>query len=498
MKRLSRNLSVLLMGLVIGVLVSVGASVLATKQGETGAERLLAANQVSTEQALKDSLPYQELKTFTEVFSTIKQQYVDDVSDETLLKNALQGMISGLDPHSSYLEPEGFDDLKVGTSGEFGGLGIEVTMEDGFVKVVSPIDDTPAQRAGIKAGDLIIRLDDTAVKGMELKDAVAIMRGKVGDPITLTVLREGKDQPFEVVIVRDIIKVPSVRSRILEKGYGYVRITQFQKRTGEQLQDALEKLEKENEAPLDGLILDLRNNPGGLLNAAVDVASTFLDGGLVVYTEGRIPSANKKFKARRGEKLKGVPIVIMINGGTASASEIVSGALQDRGRAVITGTKSFGKGSVQTVLPMQGGAALKLTTARYYTPSGRSIQAEGIVPDIELDDSYQISEISEDKKIEGLKEKDLVGHLENNSHDEEEPSSEDSKQKVEDDKKDKSEPAEDKTDSEEKGSDSDKAKEDEDETSKPIKPSEDFQLYESLNLLKGFHIFGKVHSGELR
>lgn len=490
MKRLSRNLSVLLTGLVIGVLVSVGASVLATKQGESGTAHLLAANQESAEKAQNSTLPYQELRTFTEVFSTIKDQYVDEVEDETLLKNALQGMISGLDPHSSYLEPQGFDDLKVGTSGEFGGLGIEVTMEDGFVKVVAPIDDTPAQRAGIKAGDLIIRLDDTSVKGMELKDAVAIMRGKVGDPITLTVLREGKDQPFEVEIVRDVIKVPSVRSRILEKGYGYVRITQFQKRTGEQLQDAIEKLEKDNDAPLDGLILDLRNNPGGLLNAAVDVASTFLDGGLVVYTEGRIPSANKKFKARRGEKLKGVPVVIMINGGTASASEIVSGALQDRGRAVITGTKSFGKGSVQTVLPMQGGAALKLTTARYYTPSGRSIQAEGIVPDIILEDTYQISEISKDKKIEGLKEKDLVGHLENNSHDEEKPAFSD------DTKKDESESPSDKNDSEGKRDDFGKAKEDEKESLKPVKPSEDFQLYESLNLLKGFHIFGKVHATE--
>lgn len=467
MKRVTRNFLSFLSVFALGVLVTIGASVFAVKDTQ-------------------EDLPFEELKRFTEVFGKIKSEYVDIVDDETLLQNALQGMLSGLDPHSSYLEPKGYEDMKIGTSGEFGGLGIEVTMENGFVKVISPIDDTPAQRAGIEAGDLIIRLDDTPVKGMELKDAVDIMRGKPGDPIELTVLRDGKDQPFKVEIIRDIIKITSVRSKTLEAGFGYVRITSFQQRTGEQLEKAIKALEEENEGELKGLVLDLRNNPGGLLNAAVDVAGTFLDGGLVVYTEGRVDAANREFKAKRRELLKDVPIVTLINGGSASASEIVAGALQDRERSVIVGTQSFGKGSVQSILPMRGGAALKITTARYFTPAGRSIQAEGIVPDIEFDTSIKITTVKNDDIIDGVKEKDLTGHLENPNGEEESDSKKDTP----------------KEDQEAMTKDSDNTKDAEDKSENDaeekkvlkLKASDDFQLYEALNLLKGFHIINKVHA----
>ncbi len=326
------------------------------------------------------ALPLEDLRTFARIFEQIRQAYVEEVSDKTLLENAIRGMLGELDPHSAYLDEKDFTDLQSATSGEFGGLGIEVGMEDGFVKIISPIDDTPASRAGVEAGDLIIKLGDTAVKGLSLDEAVSMMRGKPGDPLKMTLLRKGSDKPIQLTIVRDIIKVTSVRYRQLEPGYVYVRLAQFQANTGEELNKAIKQLSQPT--AIQGLVLDLRNNPGGLLGAAVDVSDVFLDEKLVVYTKGRLAEANMRYNAKIGDSLNGAPIVVLINDGSASASEIVAGALQDHRRAVILGTESFGKGSVQTVMPISETKAIKLTTALYYTPAGRSIQAEGIKPDI--------------------------------------------------------------------------------------------------------------------
>jgi len=397
-------------------------------------------------------LPLDDLRKFTEVFDRIKKTYVEEVDDTTLLNNAIKGMLSGLDPHSAYLEPKAFDDLQESTSGQFGGLGIEVGQEDGYVKVISPIDDTPAQKAGVEAGDLIIKLDDTPVKGMSLDEAVKIMRGKPGEPITLTIAREGENGPIEIKIVRDVIKVTSVKTKLLEPGYGYLRITQFQAQTGEDFDKGLDKLTKENEGELNGLVLDLRNNPGGVLQAAVAVSDSLLDDGLIVYTEGRIKSSQLRFSATPGDKLNGKPVVILINGGSASASEIVSGALQDQKRAIIMGTESFGKGSVQTVMQLNEEYGLKLTTARYYTPNGRSIQALGIVPDIEV----KRAKLTEVQSSTFFKESDLAGHLSNGE-------------------------AEDKAKAAAEG----KAKD------QPSLLDRDFQLREAVSLLKGLTIFGK-------
>ena len=355
------------------------------------------------------NLPFEGLKTFSEVYGRIRQDYVEAVPDSKLLENAIRGMLEGLDPHSTYLDQEQYNELKVGTTGQFGGLGIEVGMENGFVKVISPIDDTPAQKAGIKAGDLIIRLDDKPVKGLSLNDAVKLMRGEPGSKIVLTVVREGLEQPLKIDIIRDIIKVKSVKSRMLEKGYGYVRISSFQAKTGENVEDAVEDLKKDG--PLSGLVLDLRNNPGGVLNAAVSVSDAFLNDGLIVYTDGRIEDSKMKFNATPGDILNGAPIVVLTNAGSASASEIVAGALQDHKRAIIMGEKTFGKGSVQTVLPTSNGGAVKLTTARYYTPSGRSIQAEGITPDVPI--SKVKLEMAQQSEFGPLKEADLHNHLGN-------------------------------------------------------------------------------------
>ncbi|WP_372694592.1 S41 family peptidase [Immundisolibacter sp.] len=355
-------------------------------------------------------LPIQELRLFSEVLGIIRQNYVEPITDSDLLKSAIRGMLTGLDPHSAYLEDDEFQELKEGTSGEFGGLGIEVGMEDGFVKVISPIDDTPAQRAGIQAGDLVIRLDDTAVKGMSLSEAVKKMRGKPGTDITLTVVREGEERPLQITITRAIIKVNSVRSRTLSPGYGYLRVSQFQTNTGRKLREAVTTLKEGNEGGLKGLVLDLRNNPGGVLTAAVSVSDAFITQGLIVYTEGRAPEAEQKFSATSGDVLEGVPIVVLVNAGSASASEIVAGALQDNGRAIIMGEKTFGKGSVQTILPIREDAALKLTTARYYTPKGRSIQAEGIEPDVTLE-RLQLTAI--EQSIDPIGERDLARHLDN-------------------------------------------------------------------------------------
>ncbi len=356
----------------------------------------------------EEQLPLNDLRKFAEVFGRIKDAYVEEVDDRQLLESAIKGMLSDLDPHSTYLAPKDYEQLEESTSGEFGGLGIEVGMEDGFVKVISPIDDTPAQKAGVQAGDLIIKLGDQPVKGMSLEEAVKLMRGKPGTVLTLTIMREGESAPIEIDVERAIIKVTSIKSRIIENGYGYVRITQFQADTGSQFTKALEALEKEHGSDLDGLIIDLRNNPGGILQAAVEAADALLDEGLIVYTEGRIQSSRLRFNAKPGDVMPNTTIVVLINGGSASASEILAGALQDHKRAVVMGTQSFGKGSVQTVIPLDETHAIKMTTARYYTPDGRSIQAKGIKPDIEVKPA-QLTELDSQPFFT---EADLSGHLE--------------------------------------------------------------------------------------
>jgi carboxyl-terminal processing protease len=395
MSFLKRDIGLITAGIVLGSTLVFGQMVFADKPT-----------------AQKPDLPLEELRAFSEIFGRIKSSYVEKVDDKTLLENAIRGMLTGLDPHSAYLDHTDFENLKEGTTGEFGGLGIEVTMEDGFVKVVTPIDDTPAARGGIQSGDLIIRLDDTPVKGLSLNEAVDIMRGKPGTDLLLTVIREGADKPLKINLTRAIIQVTSVKSKMLTPGYGYVRITTFQSKTGPDMRAAVDKLKQENGGSLKGLVLDLRNNPGGVLDAAVDVSDAFIKKGMLVYTKGRIPESDEKFVAKPDDILNGAPIVVLVNGGSASASEIVSGALQDQHRGVILGSKTFGKGSVQTIMPLTNDTAVKMTTARYYTPSGRSIQAEGIVPDIELG---QVK-VSEDKQAESftpLRERDLSGHLEN-------------------------------------------------------------------------------------
>ncbi len=362
----------------------------------------------TSEEPTENQLPLDELRRFAEVFSSIKKSYVEPVTDQQLLEDAIAGMVRGLDPHSDYLIKEAFDNLQEHTNGEFGGLGIEVGMKDGFVHVITPLDDTPAQEAGIKAGDLITKLGDTPVQGMSLSDAVKLMRGKIGEPIRITIMREGAEAPFEVELVRAAIKIRSVRNRLLEPGFGYVRISEFQANTGQDLLDALAKLQKDE--ALKGLVLDLRNNPGGVLQAAVAVSDAFLDEGLIVYTEGRIARSELEFTATDALAIDNVPLIVLINGGSASASEIVAGALQDQKRAVIMGTQSFGKGSVQTVVPLSEDRAVKITTARYFTPNGRSIQAQGITPDVVVED-LQLDRKS--ANLDRVREVDLAGHLEN-------------------------------------------------------------------------------------
>ena len=353
------------------------------------------------------ALPLDELRTFADVYNQIRRGYVEEIDDSTLLEYAIQGMLMGLDPHSVYLTEDAFQNLQDTTSGEFTGLGLEVGMEDGYVKVVSPIDGSPAAAAGLQSGDIILKLDQAPVKGMSLNDAIEIMRGPKGTKIELTIGRPGESQPFDVTVIRDVIKVASVRQRWLEPGYGYIRIAQFQNATGEDVGKSLAKLMDEQE--LKGLVLDLRNNPGGILRASVDVAGLFMDGGTVVYTEGRLANSDIHYDAEAKDAADGIPLVVLINGGSASASEIVAGALQDHGRAVVMGTHSFGKGSVQTVLPLSDSRAVKLTTALYFTPNGRSIQAEGIQPDI-LVERARVTAYDNSRRI---KEADLSGHLDN-------------------------------------------------------------------------------------
>ena len=355
-------------------------------------------------------LPLKDLRIFAEVFNQIRAAYVEKVDDRTLLENAIKGMLNGLDPHSAYLDKDSFTELRESTTGEFGGVGLEVGAEqDGFVRVITPIDDTPAKTAGMESGDVIIKIDGKSVKGIGLNEAVDRMRGPKGSKITLTVVREGTPGPFDVTLVRDVIRVRSVRQRMLDPGLGYMRIAQFQSETGKDFVKALDSLTAENKGALTGLVLDLRNNPGGVLQASVEVADAFLEEGLIVYTEGRIENASARFSARPGDLFKGAPVVVLINGGTASASEIVAGALQDHKRAVVVGTDSFGKGSVQTVLPLAEDRAIKLTTARYFTPSGRSIQAQGIKPDIDVERAT----LTPVKPGPSITEADLDGHLSN-------------------------------------------------------------------------------------
>jgi carboxyl-terminal processing protease len=359
--------------------------------------------------AQEGALPLDEIRTFTAVFAKVKSDYVEAVDDRRLLENAIRGMLEGLDPHSAYLDKDDYLELQESTTGEFGGLGLEVGTEDGFLRVIAPIDDTPAQRAGIRSGDLIIRLDDTPVKGMSLNEAIKMMRGKPGTRIRITLVRDGEDKPVKVTLTRDIIKAQSVRQRMLEPGFGYLRISSFQTHSAEDVRKGIEKLRAESPGGLRGLVMDLRNNPGGTLAAAVGISDLFLDEGTIVYTEGRVKEAQMRFNARPEDVLNNAPMVVLVNAGSASASEIVAGALQDRKRAVIMGQKTFGKGSVQTVLPLTENEAVKLTTARYFTPSGRSIQAEGIAPDIVIN-PLVVREIEDEDVL--IKEANLSGHLE--------------------------------------------------------------------------------------
>lgn len=410
-----------------------------------------AAPQSSLEPA-EGLLPLEDLRMFTRVYDHIRSGYVEEISDSKLLEFAIKGMLSELDPHSAYLDKKAFDDLQVNTTGEFGGIGIEIGQENGFIKVIAPIDGTPASKAGIETGDLIIRLDDKPVKSMSLNEAVQMMRGPKGSELILTIMRSGVEKPFDLVIVRDTIKVQSVRTRLLDEDYLYIRIAQFQIDTGrDTARRVREQLEKNSN--LKGVILDLRNNPGGVLQASVEVVDAFLDTGLIVYTEGRLENSDINYTASSGDVSQGLPIVVLINEGSASASEIVAGALQDHKRAVIMGTRSFGKGSVQTVIPISESRAIKLTTALYYTPGGRSIQAQGIEPDV----------VVERAEVTALKasvpvptEADLAGHLSN------------------------------KKGGEESGS---KSREQLRSAASSDTSRKDNQLQEALNLLKGLHIF---------
>lgn len=356
---------------------------------------------------IKQELPLEALKRFADVFNQIRQGYVKEIPQSELMDYAIRGMMSNLDPHSVYLNKEAFNELQDSTSGEFGGIGIEVGKENGFITVISPIDDTPAAKAGLQSGDVILSIDGESMENKTLSEAIDRMRGEAGTSITLEIGRSGESQPFDVDLERANIPVKSTRERLLAPGIGYLRISQFQRKTHEDVGKSLDKLLESGE--LSGLVLDLRNNPGGVLQASVGVADHFLDGGLVVYTEGRIEDAAAEYEATAGDRLNGAPIVVLINRGSASASEIVAGALQDQKRAVIMGTQSFGKGSVQTVLPLSEEIAVKLTTALYFTPSGRSIQAEGITPDINVERA-KVTAVASGRRIS---EADLRGHLEN-------------------------------------------------------------------------------------
>ena len=397
---------------------------------------------------------YKELQLFTDVLSIVRHSYVEEASIKDLIYGAINGMLASLDPHSSFLPPEMYKELEIETSGEFGGLGMEVTLRDNVLTVVSPIEDTPADRIGLKAGDIILAIEGRFTKNMNVMEAVRLMRGPAGTKVTITIMRDVFEKPREFTVVREVIKVQSIKARTLEKGFGYVRIAQFQERTDQDLHQALSQLHKENNGQLTGLILDMRNNPGGLLEQAVKVADFFLEEGLIVYTEGREEGSKMRFSAqKKGDEPK-YPMVVLINGGSASASEIVAGALQDNGRAVILGTQSFGKGSVQTVIPLSDESGLRLTTALYYTPSGTSIQAKGITPDITVK-QVEIKEIDETGMF---REEDLLNHFENGAAEKVEPPGK--------------------------------------ESISPLDESDqgDFQLLRALDLLKGLQIMQKLRN----
>jgi carboxyl-terminal processing protease len=355
---------------------------------------------------------YQELQLFTDVLTIVKRSYVEEVSIKELVYGAIEGMLASLDPHSGFMSPEIYKEMKVDTTGEFGGLGIEISLRDGVLTIIAPIEDTPASRAGLQSGDHILKIEGEYTKNMEIMEAVQLMRGAPGTPVTITIMRSAFEKPQPFTLDREVIKVKSVKSKTLEHGFGYVRLTQFQEHSGEDLGKALDKLREENGGSLQGLVLDLRNNPGGLLDQAVDVSDQFLAEGLIVYTKGREGDMQMEFSAMRSGTEPDYPIVVLINGGSASASEIVAGALQDHGRAVIMGLQSFGKGSVQTIIPLSDDSGLRLTTAKYYTPNGTSIQARGIIPDIEV----LQSEIKEAKEFNHFREKDLKNHFDTESN----------------------------------------------------------------------------------
>jgi len=406
-----RSFSLIGVGAIAGLAVSLGISAYAFRD-------------------TRSPIPLEEIRQFTDVFGAIKANYVEPVDDKKLINEAISGMLTGLDPHSSFLDADAFKDLQAGTQGEFGGLGIEVGAEDGAIRVIAPIDDTPAARAGIKSGDLIIKIDDKLTRGMNLTDAVKLMRGKPRTSLTLTIARKGETKPLEFSLMRDVIKVQSVRARMIEPGYAFVRVAQFQERTVDDMAKQISDLYKQG--PVKGIVLDLRNDPGGLLHSAVGISAAFLPRrALVVSTDGRTEDARRRFVAAPEDYLRGrsedvvsklppeiknVPLVVLVNGASASASEIVAGALQDHKRATLIGTQTFGKGSVQTIIPIanstEGPAAIKLTTARYYTPSGRSIQAKGIVPDLMVEDTPEGNFAGFN-----VREADLARHLENKNAD---------------------------------------------------------------------------------
>ncbi len=414
----------------------------------------------------QNELPLDDLQMFVDVFSKIKNDYVDTVEDSELLRDAIRGMLGGLDPHSTFLESEDYKEMRHGTEGKFGGLGIEVSTEDGFIKVVAPIDDTPAADAGLEAGDLIIRIDGELVKGMSLRDAVDKMRGLPGTQIDLTISRKGKNKPIEVTLTRAVIKVASVKSRLFEDKFGYIRIASFQNDTGENLRSKIEALKEQSSDGIKGLILDLRNNPGGVLSDAIEVSDAFIKQGVIVSTRGRDKETNVSYSATPNDILDDAPLVVLVNNGSASASEIVAGALQDHKRAIIMGTRTFGKGSVQTVIPLTDGAALKITTARYYTPDDRTIQATGINPDIIID---QVDIVARERAA-GVREADLSGHLENENGDEDEDQTKTT--------------VEEKDDGDAQSSSTDAAD----------LADSDFQIREALNLLKGMSLV-KLRAG---
>jgi len=416
----------------------------------------LAASWLNGPRPAQAETAYQELQLFTDVLSIVRRSYVEEVPVKDLIYGAIDGMLASLDPHSGFMPPEVYKEMKIDTRGEFGGLGVEITLKDDMLTVVAPIEDTPAFRAGLASGDRILKIGDQFTKGMEITEAVRLMRGAPGTEVAITVMREGFDSPREFILKREVIKIKSVKSKMLEEGFGYVRVTQFQERTANDLERALNDLRKTSSGtPLRGLIIDLRNNPGGLLDQAVAVADLFLEGGLIVYTKGREADAQMEFSARRSGVELTCPMVVLINGGSASASDIVACALQYHGRAVILGTQSFGKGSVQTILPLGDDSGLRLTTALYYTPKGTSIQAKGITPDILV----QPAEIKEAGERDHFREKDLRNHF------------------------------------------------DSDQTGEPVKPAEkdggqpkieadqrsDYQLMRALDLLKGWQIFQGIN-----